>query len=69
VRTEFVSKSGIPYEKGGPVALCVNGAVIATINGIRSFPEVEVVETIVVQTGEGELGGGTPPVVVVVEGV
>jgi hypothetical protein len=70
VRTEFVSKSGIPYENGGPVALCVNGAVIAAIDGIRPLPEVEVVETIVVQTDEGGLGGRNAPLVVaVVEGV
>jgi hypothetical protein len=69
VRTEFVSKLGIPYENGGPVALCVNGAVIAAIDGIRPLPEVEVVETIVVWTDEGGLGGGMPPVVAVIEGV
>jgi hypothetical protein len=54
---------------GGPVALWVKGAVIATIDGIRPLPEVEAVETMVVQTDDGWLGGGKPPVVTVVEGV
>jgi hypothetical protein len=48
VRTKFVSKPGIPYENRGPIALCVNGVVFATIEDIRPFPEVKVVETIVV---------------------
>jgi hypothetical protein len=64
-----VSKLGILYENRGPVALCVNDAVITTMDGIRPLPEVEVVETIVAQTCEGELGGGTPPFVAAVEGV
>jgi hypothetical protein len=45
--TVLVPKPGIPYENGGPVALWVNGAVIAAIDGIRPLPEVEAVETIV----------------------
>jgi hypothetical protein len=53
----------------GPVALWVNGAVIAAIDGIRPLPEVEAVETMVVWTDEGGLGGGMPPIVVVIEGV
>jgi hypothetical protein len=69
VRIEFVSKLGILYENEGPVALCVNGAVIAAMDGIRTLPEVEVVETMVARNYEGELGGGTPPVVAIVEGV
>jgi hypothetical protein len=69
VRTEFVSKPSIPYENGGPVTLYVNGAVIVAIYRIRLLPEVEVVDTIMVWTCEGELGGGTPRVVAVVEGV
>jgi hypothetical protein len=69
VRTEFISKLGIPYENRGPITLCVNSAMVASIDGIRSLFEVEVVETIVVHTYEGELGGGTPPVVEVIEGV
>jgi hypothetical protein len=36
---EFISKSGIPYENGGPVTLCVNGAVIATIDEIDHCPK------------------------------
>jgi hypothetical protein len=47
----------------------VKGAVIVAIDGIRPLPEVEVVETIVAQTDDGWLGGGTPPVVTVVEGI
>jgi hypothetical protein len=69
VRTEFVSKPGIPYENGGPVALYVNGAMIVAIDEIRPLPEVEAVDTIVVWTCKGELGDKMPPVVVVVEGV
>jgi hypothetical protein len=68
VRIEFVSKLGILYENRGP-AIYVNDAVVVTIDEIRPLPEVEVVETIVVQTYEGELGGGTPPIVAAVEGV
>jgi hypothetical protein len=65
VRTEFVSNLGIPYENGGPISLCVNNVVVSTIDGIRLLLEVEVVETIVVLTYEGEIGGGRPPVVAV----
>jgi hypothetical protein len=43
--------------------------VIATIEGIKPLAEIEVVETIVAQTYEGDLGGGMPPVVISVEGV
>jgi hypothetical protein len=60
---------GIPYENGGPVALCVNGAVVVVDDGIRPLPEVEGVETTVVQTDEGGLGGNIPPVVVAEMGV
>jgi len=45
---KFVSKSGIPYENGGPIILCVNGAVLTAEDDIRPLPEVEVVETMVV---------------------
>jgi hypothetical protein len=69
VRMKFVSKPCIPYENGGPVALYVNKVVIATIDEIRPLLEVEAVKTIVVQTCEGELGGETPPIVAVVQGV
>jgi len=68
VRTEFISKPGIPYENIGPITLCVNSGVFVAIDEIRSLPEVEAVETIMVRTCEGELGGGTPPLVAVVEG-
>jgi hypothetical protein len=65
----LVLKLGIPYENGGFVALWVNEVVIAVIDRIRPLPEVEVVDTIVVWTGDGWLGGGTPPVVTVIEGI
>jgi hypothetical protein len=45
---DFVSNPEILYENGGPVTLWVNGAVIASIDGIIPLPEVEVVETMVV---------------------
>jgi hypothetical protein len=44
---EFVLKLGIPYENGGPVALCVSGAVIISMDEIKPLPEVEAVETMV----------------------
>ena len=66
---EFVSKSGILYENGGPFTLYVNEVVIVAIEKIRPVPEVESVESMVVLTGEGGLGGKTPPVVAAVEGV
>jgi hypothetical protein len=53
----------------GLVALCVNGAVITTMDEIIPLPEVEVVKTIMAWTYEGELGGRTPLVVAVVERV
>jgi hypothetical protein len=64
-----MSKLGIPYENGGPITLCINGTVIASMHGIRPLPKVEAVETIVARTCEGYLGGGTPPFVAIVEGV
>ena len=64
-----MSKLGIPYENYEPVTLYVNGSMITAIDKIRPLPKVEAVETIVAQTYEGELGGETPLVVVVVEGV
>jgi hypothetical protein len=62
-------KLGIPYENKGFVALWVKGAVIAAIDGIIPLPEVEAVKTMVLQTGDSWLGGRTPPVVIVIEGV
>jgi len=53
VRIEFISKPSIPYENGGRIALCVNGAVNAAIDEIGPLPEVEVVETMVVWIVEG----------------
>jgi hypothetical protein len=58
-------KSGIPYENEGSVALCVNIAVVVADDGIGPLPKVEGVETTVVWTDEGGLGGNIPPVVVV----
>jgi hypothetical protein len=69
VRKKLISKSSILYENRGPVALCVNGAVVVTIDDIIPLPEIEVVETIVFWTGEGGLGGEIPPMVATVEGV
>jgi hypothetical protein len=66
---KFISKLGIPYENGGSVALYVNGEMVIAIDGIKPLPKVEVVETMVVHTNEGGLGGGMPPMVAVVEGV
>jgi hypothetical protein len=60
---------GIPYENGGPVALCVKGAVVIAKDGIRPLLEVEAVETMVARTGDGGVGGGTPPVVTTVVGI
>jgi hypothetical protein len=65
----LVPKPGIPYEKGGPIAFWVNGVVIAAIDGIRPLKKVDSVETIVAWTDNGWLGGGTPPVVTVMEGI
>jgi hypothetical protein len=47
----------------------VNGVVIATIDGIRPLPKIEVVETIVARTCEGDLRGRMTPIVVAIEGV
>jgi hypothetical protein len=41
--------------------------VILAIDRIRLLPEVEEVETMVAQTEDGWLGGGTTPVVTVVK--
>ena len=43
--------------------------MISAIDRIKPLLEVEVVETMMVQTDQGGLGGGTPPIVVAVEGV
>jgi hypothetical protein len=47
----------------------VKGAVVATKDRIKPLLEVEVVETMVAQTDDGGLGGGTPPVVTTVVGI
>jgi hypothetical protein len=68
-RIVLVLKPGIPYENGGPIALLVNGSMIAAIDKIRPLPEVEAVDTIVVWTGDGWLGGRKTLVVTTVEGI
>ena len=65
--TVLVPKLGIPYEKGELVMFYVNGAVIAAIDRIGPLSEVEAVETMVAQTGDGWLGGGTPLIVTIME--
>jgi hypothetical protein len=47
----------------------VKGAVAAAIDGIGPLLEVEAVETMVAQTGDGGLGGGISPVVTTVVGI
>jgi hypothetical protein len=54
---------------GGPVALCVNGAVVVTNDGIKPLPELKGVKIIVVWSSEGGLGGKIPPMVVAEMGV
>ena len=41
----------------------------AAIDGIRTLCDVEVVETMVAQTGDGGLGGGDSPVVTTIVGI
>jgi hypothetical protein len=60
---------GIPYENGGPVALYVKGAVAIAKDGIGPLLEVEAVETVVARTGDGGVGGGTPPVTTTMAGI
>jgi hypothetical protein len=60
---------GIPYKNGGPVALYINSAVISTMDIIRPLLEVEVVDTIMAQTCEGEIGNRMPQVLAFVEGL
>jgi hypothetical protein len=43
--------------------------VAATIDGIRPLCEVEAIETMVAQTGDGGLGGGNSPMVTTVVGI
>jgi hypothetical protein len=47
----------------------VKGAVAAAKDGIRPLLEVEAVKTMVAQTGDDGLGGGTPPVVTPIVGI
>jgi hypothetical protein len=41
----------------------VKGAVVVAIDGIGTLLKVEVVKTLVAQTGDSGLGGGKSPVV------
>jgi hypothetical protein len=66
---EFVSKLCIPYQNGGLIAICVNGVMVIVKDGIRPLPQLEGVDTTVVQTAEGGLGGRIPPMVVSKRGV
>jgi hypothetical protein len=47
----------------------VKGVVVAAIDGIGPLCEVEAVETMVSQTGDGGLGGGNSLVVTTVVGI
>jgi hypothetical protein len=60
---------GIPYENGGHVTFYVKGAVAITKEEIRPLLEIEEFETMVAQTGDGGVGGGTPPVTTTVAGI
>jgi hypothetical protein len=47
----------------------VKGSVVVAKDRIIPLLEVEAVETMVSRTGDGRLGGGTPPVVTTVVGI
>jgi hypothetical protein len=47
----------------------VKGVVATTIYGIRPLCEVEVVDTMVAQTGDGGIGGSNSPVVTTIVGI
>jgi hypothetical protein len=47
----------------------VKGVVAIAKDGIKPLCDVEVVETMVAQTGDGGLGGGNSPVVTTVVGI
>jgi hypothetical protein len=57
------------YENRGPVALYVKGVVVVSKDGFGPLLEVEVVETMVSWTGDGGVGGGTPPVMTIMAGI
>jgi hypothetical protein len=67
--TRLVPEIGISYENGGPIALDGKGVVAAAIDEIRPLCEVEAVETMVAQTGDGGLEGENSPVVTTVVGI
>jgi hypothetical protein len=48
-----MSKLGIPYENGGPIALCVNSVLIVAMDRIKPMPEVEEFNTMVGWTYKG----------------
>jgi hypothetical protein len=56
-----------PIAKTWKLASIPYRAVIAAIDRIGPLPEVEAVKTIVDQTDDDWLGGGTPPVVTFVK--
>lgn len=58
----LILELGIPYENGGPVALWVKGAVAVAIYELGPLLEVEAIETMVVQAGDGGFGDRIPPV-------
>jgi hypothetical protein len=60
---------GIPYENGGPVILCVNGAVVIAKYRIRPLLKVDTFETMVAQTNDCGVGGGTPPMMKIMAGI
>jgi hypothetical protein len=60
-------KPGIPYENRGLVTLLLKGSVIGIIEGIIPLPELEVVDTIMVELGDGWFGKAF--VVTVVDGI
>jgi hypothetical protein len=47
----------------------VKGVVVTARDGIEPLCDVEVVETMVAQTGDSGLGGGNSPVVTTVVGI
>jgi hypothetical protein len=67
--TGLVHEVGIPYENRGPVALGGIGVVATTRDWIRPLCDVEAVNTMVAQNGDGGLGGGNSHVVTTIVGI
>jgi hypothetical protein len=59
----------ILYKNEGLVTLYVKGSVAITKDGTGPLLEVEAVETLLDRTGDGGVGGGTPPVKKIVVGI